>query len=490
MPVRDGERGMAQGPDLAGREPRQPQVLVRCRQDGLRAHIVPLRAQAAPDRGGARRGQLLSDHDPRRGPRSRRGRRRRAGTMPPAISRAMTGSASARASRPSADRVAGSEQGGRTHRPAVPRRASARDPPRLPVRPEPERAAAPRSCLLGPAERTPGGGVRRTASSAHRGYRSRALPSGLRGRDPRRPRLAGSRLGRRRSAASPSILTITAGRPPPCRRAGLLYPCFCSRSAIGEAVARREAGTGLAWPRDPDGAPLYPGTCRDRPLPEVESRIAAGEPHAWRIDMEAALRAVPGPCRYRCFTPAGGGRPRRRPARRAGATRSWCARTRRRAIISRSWWTMRSRASPMWCAAGISRRRPTSMSCCSDARAGDAALSPSRPRSRPHGREAREEPRLGDPGRSAGEGRCAAHDVRKHLGFVTRRPGPAARPRWSRGPGPSRESTERRGEGDALLVALGEQIGVDARRAGGEQHRDAGPGRRHLEDLAWPAPGR
>jgi len=89
------------------------------------------------------------------------------------------------------------------------------------------------------------------------------------------------------------------------RRAGLLYPCFCSRGAVGEAVARREAGTGLAWPRDPDGAPLYPGTCRNRPLPDVEGRITAGEAHAWRIDMEAALRAMPGPCRYRCFTPGG-----------------------------------------------------------------------------------------------------------------------------------------------------------------------------------------
>src|SRR5580704_14305586 len=34
---------------------------------------------------------------------------------------------------------------------------------------------------------------------------------------------------------------------------GLVYPCFCTR---GEIV--RAAGPG----RDPDGAPLYPGTCR------------------------------------------------------------------------------------------------------------------------------------------------------------------------------------------------------------------------------------
>jgi glutamyl-Q tRNA(Asp) synthetase len=39
---------------------------------------------------------------------------------------------------------------------------------------------------------------------------------------------------------------------------GLVYPCFCSRSE----VARVEAG------RDPDGAPLYPGSCRDLPAAE------------------------------------------------------------------------------------------------------------------------------------------------------------------------------------------------------------------------------
>ncbi|HZY23648.1 MAG TPA: glutamate--tRNA ligase family protein, partial [Beijerinckiaceae bacterium] len=44
---------------------------------------------------------------------------------------------------------------------------------------------------------------------------------------------------------------------------GLVFPCFCSRKAIAAAVSAREAETGAPWRRDPDGAPLYPGICRD-----------------------------------------------------------------------------------------------------------------------------------------------------------------------------------------------------------------------------------
>src|SRR3954469_19313819 len=40
----------------------------------------------------------------------------------------------------------------------------------------------------------------------------------------------------------------------------LVYPSFESRAEIAKLVAQREA-TG-PWPRDPDGAPLYPGTAK------------------------------------------------------------------------------------------------------------------------------------------------------------------------------------------------------------------------------------
>jgi glutamyl-Q tRNA(Asp) synthetase len=82
------------------------------------------------------------------------------------------------------------------------------------------------------------------------------------------------------------------------RRRGLLYPCFCSRNAILEAVAHREALTGRAWPRDPDGVPLYPGTCRAVPSGSAEDRIASGEPCAWRLANREARAVASGPLRF------------------------------------------------------------------------------------------------------------------------------------------------------------------------------------------------
>ena len=79
------------------------------------------------------------------------------------------------------------------------------------------------------------------------------------------------------------------------KQRGLLYPCFCTRGEITAEVARREAESGEVWPRDPDGGPLYPGTCRKLSRADMDTRIATGNPHAWRLDMDAALRAAPGP---------------------------------------------------------------------------------------------------------------------------------------------------------------------------------------------------
>jgi glutamyl-Q tRNA(Asp) synthetase len=78
---------------------------------------------------------------------------------------------------------------------------------------------------------------------------------------------------------------------------GLLYPSFESRGEIARMVAQRERQSSRdapRWPRDPDGAPLYPGDARALSPGERRRRIAAGEPYALRLDMAAAIARVGG----------------------------------------------------------------------------------------------------------------------------------------------------------------------------------------------------
>jgi glutamyl-Q tRNA(Asp) synthetase len=64
----------------------------------------------------------------------------------------------------------------------------------------------------------------------------------------------------------------------------MVYPCFCSRAEVSRASAGE---------RDPDGAPLYPGTCRLLGKAESQARLARGDPAALRLDMRRAAEAVP-----------------------------------------------------------------------------------------------------------------------------------------------------------------------------------------------------
>jgi glutamyl-Q tRNA(Asp) synthetase len=68
---------------------------------------------------------------------------------------------------------------------------------------------------------------------------------------------------------------------------GLVYPSFESRAEIARLVAQRDhAGE---WPRDPDGAPLYPGTAKQLSSGERAGLIEQGAPYALRLDMSVAL---------------------------------------------------------------------------------------------------------------------------------------------------------------------------------------------------------
>ena len=71
---------------------------------------------------------------------------------------------------------------------------------------------------------------------------------------------------------------------------GLVYPSFETRAEIGRLVAAREAQG--VWPRDPDGAPLYPGSAKTMVDGERGRRMQFGEPYALRLDMPAALARV------------------------------------------------------------------------------------------------------------------------------------------------------------------------------------------------------
>lgn len=63
---------------------------------------------------------------------------------------------------------------------------------------------------------------------------------------------------------------------------GLLYACDCRRSDIARAIDGKPD-----WPRDPDGSPLYPGTCRAKPRRAAREALAAGGV-ALRLDMDKA----------------------------------------------------------------------------------------------------------------------------------------------------------------------------------------------------------
>ncbi|HWH22873.1 MAG TPA: tRNA glutamyl-Q(34) synthetase GluQRS [Allosphingosinicella sp.] len=76
-------------------------------------------------------------------------------------------------------------------------------------------------------------------------------------------------------------LDLYAGALERLKERGLLYPCFCTRSAIAA-----EVGASAAAPHD-GVAPAYPGTCRRLSPAERAARVES-LPHAWRLDMARA----------------------------------------------------------------------------------------------------------------------------------------------------------------------------------------------------------
>jgi glutamyl-Q tRNA(Asp) synthetase len=96
----------------------------------------------------------------------------------------------------------------------------------------------------------------------------------------------------------------------------LVYPSFETRADIGRLVAQRDKRG--RWPRDPDGAPIYPGTARLLPLAQRNARMQSGKPYALRLDMAAAM-ARAGPL---TFTETGAG-PQAQTGTVAALPQSW-----------------------------------------------------------------------------------------------------------------------------------------------------------------------
>lgn len=70
---------------------------------------------------------------------------------------------------------------------------------------------------------------------------------------------------------------------------GVVYPCFCTRKEILEEI---EAAGGAPHTVAPDGSAVYPGICRALDAVEREGRVAAGRPHALRLDAARARQLI------------------------------------------------------------------------------------------------------------------------------------------------------------------------------------------------------
>ncbi len=78
-----------------------------------------------------------------------------------------------------------------------------------------------------------------------------------------------------RTSAYASALETLKGR-------GVVYPCFCTRREIQEEISRMGGA-----PQGSDTL-VYPGTCRNLPIPEQRHRLDSGATCSWRLNADKA----------------------------------------------------------------------------------------------------------------------------------------------------------------------------------------------------------
>lgn len=72
-------------------------------------------------------------------------------------------------------------------------------------------------------------------------------------------------------------------------RMELVYPAFLSRKEIRLEIEKAGIDD---WPRDPDGALLYPQAERELTRRERDRRLGTGQPYTWRLNMDRALETA------------------------------------------------------------------------------------------------------------------------------------------------------------------------------------------------------
>ncbi|WP_040616648.1 tRNA glutamyl-Q(34) synthetase GluQRS [Roseibium sp. TrichSKD4] len=85
---------------------------------------------------------------------------------------------------------------------------------------------------------------------------------------------------------------------------GLVYRATLTRAEIKRFVEEQEV-LGQRWPRDPDGAPLYPGDRIVLSEDELNARLIGDAPYALRLNMKAALEQVNQPLSWQEAGPEG-----------------------------------------------------------------------------------------------------------------------------------------------------------------------------------------